>query len=88
MEKTVFCFDEIQSNYFFKKHLAKYITGVIKEKGWNQEEAAQFLKLKQPDISSIVNGKVYGFSLKRLFALLNKLGYRVSIDIKELNETL
>jgi len=37
--------------------------------------------LQQPDVSNIVNGRLKGFTLDRLFDCLDALGQKVEIEI-------
>jgi predicted XRE-type DNA-binding protein len=54
----------------------------IKQLDLTQTEAAERLNLAQPDVSKIKNGKVTGFSVERLIALLNALDVDVEIVLK------
>lgn len=55
---------------------------LIKEKGLTQTKAAEILDASQPDVSSIVNGRVSGFSLERLLNFVRRLGDDVEIALK------
>ena len=54
---------------------------IIKERGYSQKEAAEFLGLKQPEISAIMRAKFSRFSQERLIGFLNKLNQKVTIQI-------
>jgi predicted XRE-type DNA-binding protein len=65
-----------------KAQLALRIRELIAEKQLTQASAAKILKVAQPDVSSLVNGRVSGFSLERLFSFVRRLGDDVEITIK------
>jgi len=63
-----------------KSRLALRIFRAIEEKGLNQREAATLMGVDHAKVSAIVNGKLAGFSIDRLFRFLNALD--VNIEIK------
>ncbi len=65
-----------------KAQLALRIRTLISEQGLTQARAAKMLKVAQPDVSSLVNGRISGFSLERLFSFVRRLGDDVEITIK------
>ncbi len=64
-----------------KARIALHIAQLIKSAGWKQAEAAEKMGLQQPDVSNIVNGRLKGFTLDRLFGCLDALGQKVEIEI-------
>jgi predicted XRE-type DNA-binding protein len=70
--------DELQT----RAKLAHQIYLIIKERGLKQNEAAELLGLKQPDVSALMNGKFVDFSVDRLLNLLVRLNQDVEIIIK------
>lgn len=64
-----------------KANLALHIRSTIKARKLTQSEAAALLGLDQPKISSIVNGRLEGFSTARLMRFLNDLGCDVQISV-------
>jgi len=64
-----------------KDNLALHIRRTIKERGLTQAQAAALLSLDQPKVSSIINGRLNGFSSDRLMRFLNDLGCDVKIRI-------
>lgn len=64
-----------------KAQLAGQIIRTVREKRLTQSAAAQLAGLKQPDISNIVNTRLDGISVERLFLVLNRLGRRIEIHI-------
>jgi phage-related protein/predicted XRE-type DNA-binding protein len=65
-----------------KAQLAVRIRAVISEQGLTQAKAAKVLKVAQPDVSALVNGRISGFSLERLFSFVRRLGDDVEVTIK------
>ena len=70
-----------------KAQIAVHIANLIESAGWKQVEAAEKMGLKQPDISNIINGRLKGFTLDRLFDCLDSLGQKVEIEISPRSET-
>jgi len=66
--------------YMAKAKLASQINKIIKDK--TQKAAAELLGLDQPKISDLACGRLTGFSITRLIALLNKLNQDVEIVVK------
>ena len=65
-----------------KAQLALGIRSLIKERQLTQARAAGVLGVAQPDVSKVVNGRVSGFSLERLFSFIRRLGNDVEITVK------
>jgi predicted XRE-type DNA-binding protein len=65
-----------------KALLATQIADLIAENGLNQQQAAERLGIDQPKVSSILNGRLRGFSTDRLMAFLNALDRDVIITIQ------
>ena len=64
-----------------KAQLAVQIRRFIEEKGWTQTEAARAVGLDQPKVSSLLRGRLSGFSVDRLLSILNRLGHSVEVRI-------
>jgi predicted XRE-type DNA-binding protein len=64
-----------------KAKLATHIAQLIEKKGWAQAETAQRTALDQPKVSRLLRGQLSGFSVDRLFAVLNRLGHSVEVRI-------
>ena len=54
----------------------------IEEKGFTQQEAANFFGVKQPRISNLMRGKINEFSIDALVNLLAIAGLHISIDFE------
>jgi len=48
-----------------------------------QAEVTPLLGLDQPKMSNLMRGRLAGFSVERLFGILNKLGHNVEMRISE-----
>jgi len=64
-----------------KADLMFEISRTIEERGLTQAEAAEILGVDQPKVSSLVRGRLTGFSMERLYRYLNALGKDVEIVI-------
>lgn len=64
-----------------KAELIFKIARLIEKKGLTQAEVAKRTELDQPKISRLLNGHLSGFSVDRLFAILNRLGHSVEVRI-------
>ncbi len=60
-----------------KAQLAMQIINIISQRKLSQAEAATLLGIDQPKISSLIRGRLRGFSVERLFRFLNALGREV-----------
>ena len=66
-----------------KARLASLIYDILEERGLTQVEAAKILGINQPKVSALVNGRLLGFSMERLFGLLRKLDRDIEIVVRE-----
>lgn len=64
-----------------KTNLALHIRRTIEARKLTQVQAAKLLGLDQPKVSSIINGRLDGFSTERLMRFLNDLGCDVKISV-------
>ena len=65
-----------------KAELVRQISKAIKEKGFNQYQAAEVLGIDQPKVSALLRGRFSGYSLERLFKYLNALDKDLEIVVK------
>jgi predicted XRE-type DNA-binding protein len=70
-----------RSNFKTKHRLANAINESMLQQGLSQSEAAVRLGIPQPKVSALVNYHLDGFSVQRLFRILNDLGRDVVIQI-------
>jgi predicted XRE-type DNA-binding protein len=71
-----------------KAELVRQISKAIKDKGFNQYQAAEVLGIDQPKVSALVRGRFSGYSLERLFKYLNVLGKDLEIVVKPKNQEI
>ncbi len=64
-----------------KAELARVIKQQIQNRGLTQTEAATLLGIRQPDVSDLVRGKLFRFSMVRLDRLLNSLDFDIRIRV-------
>jgi len=69
-----------------KTDLATAINVAISELRLSQAQAADVLGIPQPKISALANYRLDGFSVQRLFKLLNALGRDVVIQVGKRKE--
>ena len=62
-----------------KAELAKFITGIIADKGLTQQQAAVMMDIDQPKVSKIIRGLLSEFSIERLLKLVMALGFDIEI---------
>ena len=65
-----------------KAMLARKIQKTLESRKLTQVEAATVLKIKQPDVSDLIRGRLHKFSLDRLMHFLNLLDWDIDIVIK------
>lgn len=66
-----------------KAQLALKIQQLIERKGVTQSEIASLIGLDQPKVSYLMRGRLSGFSVERLFDILNRLGHNIEVHISE-----
>ena len=65
-----------------KAELATKIIEEIQRRRLTQSQAAAILRIDQPKVSALKQGKLAGFSIERLMRLLLRLGRDVEITVK------
>jgi predicted XRE-type DNA-binding protein len=62
---------------------------ILKDRGLNQKNISDLLKIDQSEVSKLMNGKYHLFSEGRLFGFLNRLDRKVTVQIspKRKNDT-
>jgi predicted XRE-type DNA-binding protein len=66
-----------------KAQLVLKIRQLVKQRGMTQAEVAPLLGLDQPKVSNLMRGRLAGFSVERLFGILNRLGRNVEVRVSE-----
>ena len=64
-----------------KAELARVIRIAIRDRGLTQEQAAELLGVRQPDVSDLMRGKLGRFSRIRLERFLNALDMEIRIQV-------
>lgn len=54
---------------------------ILKDRGLNQKNISDLLKIDQSEVSKLMNGKYHLFSEGRLFGFLNRLDRKVTVQI-------
>lgn len=75
-------------NLEMRSNMMNAISDIIKSKKWTQEQAAEFLKVSQPRISDLKNGKISNFSVDMLMLMLSKLGFTFKFDYSKKTQDL
>jgi predicted XRE-type DNA-binding protein len=65
-----------------KAELAHKITVLIMRRGLTQAQAAKLLGVDQPKVSSLIRGRLTGFSIERLLRFLLRLGQDIRITVE------
>ena len=65
-----------------KAELAVKIIAEIRRRRLTQSQAAEVLRIDQPKVSALKQGKLSGFSIERLLRFLVLLGQNVEISVK------
>jgi len=64
-----------------KAQLVREIRDILKRRRLTQAKAAELLGLRQPDVSTLLAGRVHKFSLERLLRCVHRLDRDVRIGI-------
>ena len=54
---------------------------ILEKKKLKQREIGKLLNIKQPEVSNLMNGRYTLFSQERLFAFLNRLDRKVTVQV-------
>ncbi len=54
---------------------------ILVKKKLKQREIGKLLEIKQPEVSNLMNGRYTLFSPERLFGFLNKLDWKVTVQV-------
>ena len=66
-----------------KAQLASRIREIVRQRRLTQVAAAGILRIDQPKVSALLNGRLTSFSSERLMRLLTRLGQDVEIVVKK-----
>ena len=74
---------ENPEEYLAKSELAAQILRIVQSRRLTQMAAGKLLGITQPKVSSLLNGRLDGFSTDRLFRFLNSLGCDIQIKLSK-----
>ena len=66
-----------------KAEIVYQISEIIKNRGLTQAEAAKILGVDQPQVSALMRGRFYRFSLERLLRFMDALGKRIKYSFED-----
>ncbi len=69
-------------NILARLKLMMQIESIIREQGWNPEEAAKILGIRPSRVSELTSSRTEKFTVDMLMKLLDRLGRRVEITVK------
>ena len=70
----------LANNMKMKSDLLIEIERIIKQRGLTQTEAAKILKISQPRVSQLLDGRIENFRLDALVGFATRLGLDVKIQ--------
>ena len=76
---------EVASNMLLRTDITIMIRDIIQHQGWTQQQAANELRISQPRISDIMNGKIEKFTLDFLVTILDALGFKARFTFGDIN---
>ncbi len=68
-------------NLKLRSALMMEISERVRSQGLTQKQAAEVLKITQPRVSALLNGKIEEFRLDSLVDIAHRLGLRVSLEV-------
>ncbi len=75
-------FNEIEAEELsLRAFLMSKVREIIRELGLTQAEAAKQLRIDQPRVSKLFNGRMSRFSTDKLISYLLRLGYDVNVQL-------
>jgi predicted XRE-type DNA-binding protein len=76
---------EIADNMVLRADIMIMIRDIIEQQGWTQNQAAKALKISQPRVSDIINGKIEKFTLDFLVSMLVALGFKARFNFGDID---
>jgi predicted XRE-type DNA-binding protein len=64
-----------------KAQIAQVISKIVAKRELTQTQAGKIMGVDQAKVSALINGKLSGFSLDRLFGFLQALGQDIEISV-------
>jgi predicted XRE-type DNA-binding protein len=63
--------------------LMEKISGIVKQNGWTQAEAAKRCGVSQPRINDLLRGRIARFSVDALVNIASALGSRIRLTLED-----
>lgn len=73
---------EEAANLELRYQLMEMISGIVKQNGWTQAEAAKRCGVSQPRINDLLRGRISRFSVDALVNIAAALGRRVRVQLE------
>lgn len=71
----------VREDLKMRSQLMMHIEGKIKKSGWTQQEAAKKLRITQPRVNALLQGKIGEFRVGTLITLAHRVGLHVSLKV-------
>jgi predicted XRE-type DNA-binding protein len=71
------------ANLEVRYQLMERISGIVKQSGWTQAEAAERCGVSQPRMNDLLRGRISRFSLDALVNIASALGRRVRVILED-----
>lgn len=78
---------ENPEEHLAKSELAIQINKIIKKRNLTKKAVADLFGIDQLEVSALSKGKLSGFSLEKLFRILNILGQEITINVSPKRRT-
>lgn len=66
-----------------KSRLVGELHRIIQERGFTQAQAGALVGLSEPKMNDVLNGRLRGYSVERLFRMVNALGHSVEVRVSK-----
>jgi predicted XRE-type DNA-binding protein len=71
------------ANLEVRYQLMEKISGIVKQNGWTQAEAAERCGVSQPRMNDLLRGRISRFSLDALVNIASALGRKVRVILED-----
>jgi predicted XRE-type DNA-binding protein len=71
------------ANLEVRYQLMEKISGIVKQSGWTQAEAAKRCAVSQPRINDLLRGRIARFSVDALVNISSALGRKVKVSLED-----
>ena len=77
---------EVANKMAMKMDLSIMLSKLIKDEGWTQGQAAEFLGVSQSRISDLKNARIEKFTIDTMMDMLEKLGFKIQFTMPNLEQ--